>query len=358
MTEQKRIKYLDIARGIAVIAVVVGHIQPSLCPEWLTAWVYSFHLPLFFIISGVLINVKKYPKFSLFAKKTFKSLFVQYLILSLMVFAIDAGKSMLKGGVDIEHLLKQFSGIFISWRQTGLYNAPWFIPAIALSEFIAYPIIKTADSSKNRTRAIRLLVSAIIAAAAGCTLRLLLGNQTLPWAVDLSLIIVAFVLFGQLLRPCMLERLNSVKVPRLLFASALCLLINVISCVLNCLIIGGRSDLFSCVIGNPLLFYISAVSGASFILLLSASISKCTILEHVGARSIVFYAFQTLALPIAKAPVVFLIDKAGVNFGKFLSATFVTVATCIILTVVAIILEFMAPKVFKKPFTQLTRKKQ
>ena len=42
----KRISYIDMAKGIGIILVVLGHsIFPS---ENLTTWIYSFHMPLFF----------------------------------------------------------------------------------------------------------------------------------------------------------------------------------------------------------------------------------------------------------------------------------------------------------------------
>lgn len=47
---KKRIGYIDIARGIAIILVVVGHA----CPKPLLYYIYQFHLPVFFFISGIM----------------------------------------------------------------------------------------------------------------------------------------------------------------------------------------------------------------------------------------------------------------------------------------------------------------
>lgn len=348
MAGQKRVHYLDIARGIAVIAVVIGHIQPSLCPEWLTAWVYSFHLPLFFIISGILVNTKKYDSFGSFFKKTAKKLFVQYLILSLAVFAIDIAKDLFKHNFDLVPAAKQFSGILISWRHTEFYNALWFIPATILSEFIAYPIIKKTGSLTKKQGQVSLAIAAAFMAIAGCTVRFALGTQTLPWSADISLVIVAFILFGQLLRPLVFEKTISLSNAKKVALISICLLINISTCIFNCAIIGGRSDLYDCIIGNPLLLYSSAISGTLAIILLSSIANKSSLLERIGSRSLVFYAFQTLALPIAKSPVVFSQNKLNIQLDKLVCAIVVTLLTCILLNIVAVIAELLLPKIFPR----------
>lgn len=50
---KKRIDYLDAAKGIAILAVIVGHFY---APGVIGRIIYSFHLPLFFIISGYCIK--------------------------------------------------------------------------------------------------------------------------------------------------------------------------------------------------------------------------------------------------------------------------------------------------------------
>ena len=42
----KRNTIIAIAKGIAIILVVAGHAEG---PEWLTNFIYEFHMPLFFM---------------------------------------------------------------------------------------------------------------------------------------------------------------------------------------------------------------------------------------------------------------------------------------------------------------------
>ena len=52
----KRIKWIDMLKGIGVIAVVVGHFYNN---ETLLRIISSFHMPLFFFISGYLFVPQK-----------------------------------------------------------------------------------------------------------------------------------------------------------------------------------------------------------------------------------------------------------------------------------------------------------
>jgi len=47
---KKRILYFDIAKGIAILAVIIGHLGGL--PDILGRFIFSFHMPLFFLISG------------------------------------------------------------------------------------------------------------------------------------------------------------------------------------------------------------------------------------------------------------------------------------------------------------------
>lgn len=52
MKKNSRNKSIDIAKGIGIILMIVGHFG-STCPNYLHAWIYSFHMPLFFFCSGI-----------------------------------------------------------------------------------------------------------------------------------------------------------------------------------------------------------------------------------------------------------------------------------------------------------------
>ena len=62
---KERLEYIDTARGILIILVVIGHIWQA---GFVHNFIYSFHMPAFFFISGMLMSHtraydKKYIQF-------------------------------------------------------------------------------------------------------------------------------------------------------------------------------------------------------------------------------------------------------------------------------------------------------
>lgn len=47
--EKTRIAWIDIVRGIGIFLVIMGHTYRS---NQVLNWIVSFHMPLFFILSG------------------------------------------------------------------------------------------------------------------------------------------------------------------------------------------------------------------------------------------------------------------------------------------------------------------
>lgn len=47
---ERRLNYIDIAKGIGILMVFVGHCNEL--PDLLSRLIYSVHMPLFFILAG------------------------------------------------------------------------------------------------------------------------------------------------------------------------------------------------------------------------------------------------------------------------------------------------------------------
>jgi len=49
----KRVQYIDIAKGIGIVLVVMGHNDFALISPFAHKLIYSFHMPMFFFMSGM-----------------------------------------------------------------------------------------------------------------------------------------------------------------------------------------------------------------------------------------------------------------------------------------------------------------
>lgn len=49
---EKRVEWIDMAKGIGLLFVFLGHLKTP----FLATWIYTFHMPLFFFLSGLVYN--------------------------------------------------------------------------------------------------------------------------------------------------------------------------------------------------------------------------------------------------------------------------------------------------------------
>lgn len=130
----KRIEYIDWIKGFGIILVILNHILES--GHQAVAWMGTFHMPLFFIISGMLLVVNdKWEKKSIKenVNHKFKKLILPYLkmMIVLIIFLAIIGlifkeTNYYKNIIDI---IKQT--IFLEG-----YGPMWFVFALFFGEII------------------------------------------------------------------------------------------------------------------------------------------------------------------------------------------------------------------------------
>ena len=80
----KRIKYIDIAKGIGILLVVMGHNDLMAIFPFIKKLIFSFHMPLFFFLSGYFINTL--TPFKVFFKKRFNGLLKPFFFTIFMIY--------------------------------------------------------------------------------------------------------------------------------------------------------------------------------------------------------------------------------------------------------------------------------
>ena len=85
LSESPRLIWLDIAKATAIILMVLGHTS---IPNFLSNFIWAFHMPLFFIASGWTTNWAKYGIMNSSLTKA-KTLIVPFVVYSVIVLAIQ-----------------------------------------------------------------------------------------------------------------------------------------------------------------------------------------------------------------------------------------------------------------------------
>lgn len=88
-----RVASMDIAKGIAILCVILGHSADVGVPKDVIAFCFTFHMPLFFIVSGYFTR----PDVALdrgYVKKCARAMLYPYLVTGLIVVALILLKAL------------------------------------------------------------------------------------------------------------------------------------------------------------------------------------------------------------------------------------------------------------------------
>lgn len=136
---KKRLDYLDMTKGLGMILVLIGHLQgdsiftfsPYIQP--LCVFIFSFHMPMFFIVSGILLAIKndEVKPLKEVAKSRFQGIMIPYLWFSLF-YLIVVVVALIKGEIAVQTL---YLNIWYVISGYGM-NVLWFLPALYLGELL------------------------------------------------------------------------------------------------------------------------------------------------------------------------------------------------------------------------------
>lgn len=149
MESKKRILEIDIAKGLAIILAVIGHAFPDAVKGfWIAgkdsiaasteSFIYSFHMPLFFMCSGFLLYTKLSTGGGIFKQVSsrFRRLMIPYLFLSFMYLL-----AKMKGGALAATQLGDNPVIGIVFGNSPCFGA-WFLWSLFFISIIVLSVRK------------------------------------------------------------------------------------------------------------------------------------------------------------------------------------------------------------------------
>lgn len=299
MSEKKREKWIDNAKGIAILLVVLAHVDVRF------SFAYGFHLVVFFVLSGYTLKTESVSK-TLINKK-FRRLMTPYFYTCLAVMAMDVVNAVLvyhkasiesvtqKMGNDLirsyfaSGSIKEFGSIEIGCR----IGAIWFLPALFISILLCQLIIWYIDNDLKAGAA-----SVGIALIGMITARFI----WLPFSIQSAMFAVPFIWAGYEARHK--ELLKRLRWHHYLIAQII-------------LIIGirlGFSELWFVTAGLKDVF-LSPLIGFSgcLIVIMVAKLYKGNALAYLGKQSLVIMCAHLLALETLGAYFAKLLDMTGLT---------------------------------------------
>ncbi len=273
-----RIVWLDYGKAIAIYLVVLAHTAIYKPAE---AFIYTFHMPFFFFMSGYLFSFEKYPTYMQFAKRRFKQLIIPYIILNLITYLLWFFV-LRKVGDDANEAVGVLSPLMAALTVNAkamVHDVPlWFLAALFLVENLYYLLYK------NKRYGVIVTATLLLLAYLNTTY----NTVRLPFCIDISLVALLFYRLGSVLR----EKGDKIFKPYLFALSALVMVLV--------FIFNGKVAMHTNTYNNIFLFVAGGVAGCYFMSYI------CMLLQKVcGDRAFVKYIAKDTLLICAFHLIVF-----------------------------------------------------
>lgn len=299
-----RLHWIDTLKGIGIILVVLAHYS---LPIAFDTYIFSFHMPLFFFISGFLFDFGKYAESaSNFVKGRFKSLIVPYFCFAVItcIFCFLMDELYTPETISIKFfensIFHGISHILVAFGPAISYNPPlWFLTCLFVTELLFYVLAKKYYGEPKR-----LVFWLIIAGIIGYLYPVYVPFR-IPWNVDVALAAIVFYGAGNLFRKFTEKESRSNFSLKLDSGftekfSRVERYLPVIAVLLSLLYLGyllkfptdDKVNINVIKYGNFFSFYLLAFAGIFTFVYLSKRIISSKVLEYYGRNSLIILALH------------------------------------------------------------------
>lgn len=276
-----RIAWVDMAKGYGVLCIIICHMQVPVIYSWLC----SFHVPLFFFLSGYVFHVK--DNFKHFAMKKVRSIVIPYFCMAAIIVLYRCIACAVANGDVLQCLVDESLGFLLQRRKTTL----WFFACLLCLNFLFHALVRTIKNLK-----ILGLCAAMLAVAALLYFRL--GGGALPWNADACFTALPFFFAGYLLK-------NKHEWHSILFNGRKKWLLFMLAVVANCggyiaqcLIDGDVLDFYSNEYSFAPIAYLTAFAGIYCVVFIS-NLFVLPPVSYIGENSILYFSLhQSVIMPI------------------------------------------------------------
>ena len=247
---KERYHYVDIAKGLLIFFVILGHYGVT---KEIEVWIYSFHIPCFFIIGGLLMHNSKQIDFSKFITNKIRRIMVPYFVFSLYAVGMELIKCIIRGKCS-----KELSNRFIAMLCFDGTGVLWFLPAYFFASVLVYLLLTYYK------RYCFIAVSFLLCIA-----------YCLSWFSNITACAIwgrcfmgsVFMILGYVMAP-FFQMIPNLKMRRRYLIILLCLVANILMVYMNKV----SCDMFSLHYGNVLLYLGESITGSAFLILLCMNI--------------------------------------------------------------------------------------
>lgn len=192
-----RLEWIDVLKCLGMLLVVLGHASEESAAGTYRYYIYSFHMPLFFIISGMTFYLQCQRRtfdFIEIVKNKAKGLVWPYFALSFLTIPIWIVNFRILTHRD-QSFAELIYAIFYSHQHhiPGPSNALWFCPTLFLTLIVFWLINQWAENNEKI-----LTLAVMVVGAFGYSVSLRENNFYTPWHIETIPIALMCLLGGWL----------------------------------------------------------------------------------------------------------------------------------------------------------------
>lgn len=202
---KRRIEWIDIARGIAILFVIIGHSLGNYMSSYFANLIYVFHMPIFFVLSGYLYHKKSKGKF---LQSSYFNLIVPYIGTVVVAFLLLTLYMIHNNSIIAPSRVHSYYALLVS----ALYGvgsdatvpfthyhiiaigAIWFLLAFFIGTQL-FNIVMSLQFLRND-----LLLKGLIIATLTFTGTYLQAYAYLPWSINAALVAQVFFFSGYIIK--------------------------------------------------------------------------------------------------------------------------------------------------------------
>ncbi len=290
--QNARLEWPDLIKAFLIYTMVLCHVG-----TWSSVdkCIHSFHMPLFFVLSGYMFNEAKNNNFLKFIKKKFLTLIVPYLFFSVVLFAVWNGALYVLNRRSemrtVSNLLQSLLWINTETQTFGVVQ--WFLTCLFFTSVLFYFVCKIARGNKILIGCVLVLLSVL-----GYIYPIIFDFR-LPLAIDTALTATVFYGIGWLVRGVDLDKILHIKnrYSLIVFAGGGTLL------TLSSIFLNINTNMRCIDYGNYFLYYFNAIGFFFWFTMLSKYIEmlckKCIfykLLLKIGQCTLVILLLNSSAI--------------------------------------------------------------
>ena len=283
--DNMRENYIDVAKGIGIILVIAGHLFPY--GENISSTIFSFHMPLFFFLAGMVYKEKCVTNKEFIEKKTKRLIipYLKFLSLGLIITLI------IKPWRDELSFRRVLIDMYLAAPNSLHVGQIWFLVCLFNVSVIFFFLNKYIRNRGYKTKGKIIILIGISVVAELISLIIRDGFPYLPLKIDAAVMALVFYAFGYWV-------VSDTNSSFLKLRTNINININIIVLLLVVSFswCNGWSNIADLNFHNPVLYLFFAFSGITLTVLLSKRLENIVFLQFIGRNSLEIFALHSFGL--------------------------------------------------------------